>query len=597
MKAKEAKLIKDKADKEAQLAAAKAKLVADNAAKAKAEAESKAAAALKTARDAQVAADAAAYAAATPSGKTGIQTQIAVDTKKANDAGKAVVTAQAAAAVATKALDDGKKVIGQLTIAIPRILPALTGLKKQLEVDISNSQSVSPYTNGLVANFYKLSSPPNSMPSLSFTMDAIAFSTTIKTEINFRNLDDFGRYGFTQRFAMTLNGFLDIPYEDTWTLFAESDDGSKVFVDGNLLINNDGLHGMVEVQGKKALKAGKHVLRVEFSQWEGGGGLVLRWYSSKTPKAVVPASAFYVPAPTAPAQFANLITKIVSDVKKDEIVPKPAPTPSVTITTPNQQKVDTAALLLAQKAKELQAEQDRLARLVADAAAAKAAQDKAALATAQATAAKKIADAMAAAEQKKKDKAIQDQIAADSKKIDDLKKAEAAAAIKLREQKEAQELADARARQESLVAAAAAKQSAFYSEAADYAANFGSVVTGTQIGVLSDKSPLECVRACNGNPACIAFSTTVSTAVVPGLAVTYYKQALDRLPTSWASMSPVKDMLVSTVNFPSGQIQGQSGMTTNFAASFKGVVVVPTAGQWTFFCSSDDGSKLYVHAR
>ena len=147
------------------------------------------------------------------------------------------------------------------------------------------------------------------------------------------------------------------------------------------------------------------------------------------------------------------------------------------------------------------------------------------------------------------------------------------------------------------MAAAAAKQSAFYSEAADYAANFGSVVTGTQIGVVSDKSPLECVRACNGNPACIAFSTTVSTAVVPGLAVTYYKQALDRLPTSWASMSPVKDMLVSTVNFPSGQIQGQSGMTTNFAASFKGVVVVPTAGQWTFFCSSDDGSKLYVHAR
>ena len=109
-----------------------------------------------------------------------------------------------------------------------------------------------------------------------------------------------------------------------------------------------------------------------------------------------------------------------------------------------------------------------------------------------------------------------------------------------------------------------------------------------------EKTPLQCVRACNGDPRCVAFSTTVTTAVVPGVAVTYYKASLEQLPSDWASMAPVKDMIVPNINFPSGQVQGSSGMT-NFAASFKGVVEVPQGGQWTFFCSSDDGSKLYVH--
>jgi hypothetical protein len=279
LKAKEAKLLKDKAEKEAQLAAAKAKLDADKAAKAKAEADAKAAAALKTARDAQVAADAAAYAAASPSGKSVVQTQIAADTKKASDAGKAVVTAQNAAADAKKALDDGKQIIGKLTLDIPRILPRLIGIREQFQNDLNQVQAASPYVNGIDAKFYKLSTPPNKMPA--FQALTPAFSNNLKTEINFRNADDFGKYGFTTRFALTLNGFIDIPYEGQWLFFIESDDGSKLFIDGNLVIENDGLHGMVEKSSSVRLTKGKHVLRVEFSQWDWGGGLILRWWGTR----------------------------------------------------------------------------------------------------------------------------------------------------------------------------------------------------------------------------------------------------------------------------------------------------------------------------
>jgi len=268
--------------------------------------------------------------------------------------------------------------------------------------------------------------------------------------------------------------------------------------------------------------------------------------------------------------------------------------PEAPVTVVPQQKVDDMALIVAQKAKELQKEKERLAQLVRDEQAAKDARAKAAAATAQAAAAKKIADEMAKEEQRKKDEAARAKIAADSKRIDDLKKAEAAAAVILAAQKAAQELAAARSQQESKYAAAVSQRSAFYSEVADYAANAGSVISGVSIGGAADMSPLQCVRACNSNSACVAFSTTVQYAVVPGLAVTYYKAALSQLPSNWNGMNIVKESVVPNINFPSGSVQGSSGMTVNFAAVYSGFVDVPKAGQWVFFITSDDGSKLYI---
>ena len=118
------------------------------------------------------------------------------------------------------------------------------------------------------------------------------------------------------------------------------------------------------------------------------------------------------------------------------------------------------------------------------------------------------------------------------------------------------------------------------------------IVIGAAIGAATDKSPLQCVRACNANPSCVAFATTVQYEVVSGLAVTYYKAALSQLPSSWDGINVAKETVVPNINFPSGAVQGNSGMTVNFAAVFKGFVKVSSAGQWIFFITSDDGSKL-----
>jgi hypothetical protein len=603
LKAKEEQLKIEKEQKEAALAAAKAKNDADIKAKEKAVADQKAAEAVKAARDAQVAADAAAYAA-TPSGpaKDAIKERISENTKKAEDADKAIVVARNAVEAITKSVESNSKVITTLTDTIPKIVPQLTGLRTRYDEDVSKLKEDSPYINGISASIFRLSSEPYKMPDFSSLLKSSTSytSTTLSTNIDFRDFSKSfvqDKYGFSTRFGATLSGFIHFPTSDNWHVFVESDDGSKVFIDGTLLVDNDGLHGMVEKKGTRYLKEGKHQFTVEFSQWDFGGGLVVRWMSSTLPKQVIPASAFYIVSPAAPASVVQQIQQINKDVL--DIASLPVITggsgsrlPPITILP--QQRVDETALLLAQKAKELQLEQDRLAKIAAEAAAAKDARDKAAAATAQAAAAQKIADEMAKEEQRKKEEAERARIAADSKRIDDLKRAQAAADAALAEEKAAKDLADARFQQESRYSDAVAQRSAFYSGVADYAAYVDTMITGVSIDSVSDQTPLQCVQSCNQNPSCVAFTSAVQRTIVPGLVASYYRVALTKLPSSWKEMTVAHETIVSQINFPSGSVQADSRMSTNFAAVYAGYISIPSAGQWTFFISSDDGSKLSV---
>ena len=50
-----------------------------------------------------------------------------------------------------------------------------------------------------------------------------------------------------------------------------SDVGSKLYIDGKLVINNDGLHSVEERTGSATLKTGVHRIRVSYFQGPGNG--------------------------------------------------------------------------------------------------------------------------------------------------------------------------------------------------------------------------------------------------------------------------------------------------------------------------------------
>lgn len=75
--------------------------------------------------------------------------------------------------------------------------------------------------------------------------------------------------------GLVCDGAFEAAADGVYTFALKSNDGSRLFVDGELLIDNDKPHGDRELTAQKALGAGLHTLRVEFFDMNNGGCLRL----------------------------------------------------------------------------------------------------------------------------------------------------------------------------------------------------------------------------------------------------------------------------------------------------------------------------------
>ena len=90
-------------------------------------------------------------------------------------------------------------------------------------------------------------------------------------------------------YAIKYWGYINIATAGTYTFYTNSDDGSKLFIDGNLIVNNDGVHGEQERSGTSSLTAGLHFIEVQFfSRNDNGGILSVRYASSSISKQTIP---------------------------------------------------------------------------------------------------------------------------------------------------------------------------------------------------------------------------------------------------------------------------------------------------------------------
>lgn len=87
--------------------------------------------------------------------------------------------------------------------------------------------------------------------------------------------------GVTDRFewfAIDYQGRIMLPQAGTYTFRLTSDDGSKLFIDGEQVIDNDGIHGPGPADGEATLTAGMHDVRVQYFQGPREEvALVLEW--------------------------------------------------------------------------------------------------------------------------------------------------------------------------------------------------------------------------------------------------------------------------------------------------------------------------------
>ena len=90
-------------------------------------------------------------------------------------------------------------------------------------------------------------------------------------------------------FAYCFTGYIDIPTDGIWWFSTESDDGSALYLDGVCVVNNDGSHSPVVVEGQIPLRKGLHPYKLLYFDDDEGQELAWSWKA--------PGAAAYAPVP------------------------------------------------------------------------------------------------------------------------------------------------------------------------------------------------------------------------------------------------------------------------------------------------------------
>ncbi|MFV2051368.1 PA14 domain-containing protein [Aliiroseovarius sp. YM-037] len=130
--------------------------------------------------------------------------------------------------------------------------------------------------SGLRASYYALASAVSSLNQIDF--DATPTATGMVEQLDtMRSFDAFWEGGVTDDFAARYTGDLNVEQGGTYTFYLSSDDGSALYIDGEMVIGNDGLHGTQEESVTLDLAAGAHDIEIRYFERGGAQTLALDW--------------------------------------------------------------------------------------------------------------------------------------------------------------------------------------------------------------------------------------------------------------------------------------------------------------------------------
>lgn len=95
-------------------------------------------------------------------------------------------------------------------------------------------------------------------------------------------------------FGVVFTGYLQIDTEGEYIFYSSSDDGSRLLVDDMLVVDNDGDHGVLEKSGSIRLSPGRHAVRMEFYNGNGGFWLDAFYKGPGITKQLIPADKLYI---------------------------------------------------------------------------------------------------------------------------------------------------------------------------------------------------------------------------------------------------------------------------------------------------------------
>lgn len=145
---------------------------------------------------------------------------------------------------------------------------------------------------GLLGAYYKPGGKVTNYPNWDALTPQIV---QIDPQINLAPTKDpfNGIDGLINDFAVRWRGKIAIANAGRYRFYLKSDDGSRLYIDGQLVVRNDGTHGMTEKSGSIDLSSGFHDIEVWFFERGGKAGIVMSWMPPGDDKEVVPETVLY----------------------------------------------------------------------------------------------------------------------------------------------------------------------------------------------------------------------------------------------------------------------------------------------------------------
>lgn len=123
----------------------------------------------------------------------------------------------------------------------------------------------------------------------------------------------------SDNFGFRYTGYINITTAGNYTFYTNSDDGSKLYINNNLVVNNDGAHAAQERSGTVYLPVGKHAIKVDFFEAAGGEQCDVSYSGPGVSKMIIPGSVLFTgtgaTSSTPPAAISSLSAAAVSSSK------------------------------------------------------------------------------------------------------------------------------------------------------------------------------------------------------------------------------------------------------------------------------------------
>lgn len=133
---------------------------------------------------------------------------------------------------------------------------------------------------GLISNWY------NGGTSLG---SGTLANTVIDGPINWTNIGSTRPAGVNAtNIHATWDGKIYIDFNETYTFYTRSDDGSRLYIDGTLVVESWFTQSLTERSGTIALSSGWHDIRAEYFNGPSTGAMSVYWESSSVAKALIP---------------------------------------------------------------------------------------------------------------------------------------------------------------------------------------------------------------------------------------------------------------------------------------------------------------------